>query len=122
VYWDEGLFQTELTDETASWEPGSLVGMFAMTMVIADNTETTIWVWGNATSTEAGDPYSIRDLHLLPGSPAIDAGYGLDATAFDIEGSPRWDDPSAANAYDCAADAGPDCSEFVDMGAYERQE
>jgi len=129
VYWDEGLFQTELTDETASWAPGDLAGSFVdldpgsymdRMAVIADNTETTIWAWGNTMAyTEPGNSYEILDLHLQPGSPAIDAGYGLGASAFDVEGKARWDDPDAGNAYDCGADT--DCVEYADMGAYERQ-
>jgi hypothetical protein len=129
VYWDEGLFQTELTDETATWEPGSLAGLivrpdtvYAGKLAIADNTETVIWAWGEASWAAAGDSYELIDLHLQPGSPAIDAGYGPGGSGFDMDGSPRWDDPSATNAYDCATDAGPDCYEYVDMGAYERQE
>jgi len=127
AYFDEAMFQTELTDETASWEPGELAGLFVMVSPgsrtaapIADNTETTIWAWGNTMAyTEPGNPYEIVDVHLQPGSPAIDAGYGLGISAFDFEGNPRYDDPAATNAYDCGADT--DCVEYVDMGAYERQ-
>jgi hypothetical protein len=36
-----------------------------------------------------------------------------------VEGNPRYDDPSATNAYDCGTDT--DCVEYVDMGAYEYQ-
>jgi hypothetical protein len=126
VYFDEALFQTELTDDSASWEPGVLAGLFVkvngatLTAVIADNTETSLWAWGNATAyTAVGDTYSILDLHLQAGSPAIDAGYGLGASALDVDGNPRYDDPAATNAYNCGGDT--DCVEYVDMGAYERQ-
>jgi hypothetical protein len=132
VYFDEGLFQTEFTDETASWEPGELAGMFLLpdtldmsvrAMVIADNSDTAIWAWGNAitynSTVVTGDPYSIIDLHLPEGSPAIDAGYGLWASATDADGFPRYDDPGSPNAFDC--DSEPDCLEYADMGAYEYQ-
>jgi hypothetical protein len=131
VYVDEGLFQTELTDETASWEPGELAGLFVrpelgdpnvFTQVIADNDATHIWAWGhNFDFVDVGGSYEIIDLHLQSGSPAIDSGYGLGASNLDVEGNPRYDDPSASNVYDCASDAGPDCVEYVDMGAYEYQ-
>jgi hypothetical protein len=65
-----------------------------------------------------GDPYEIIDLHLQPSSPAIDSGYGV-ASDSDVEGNPRYNDPSATNAYDCGSE--PDCLEYVDMGAYEYQ-
>jgi hypothetical protein len=126
-YFNEGLFQTELTDEAASWEPGSLAGAFVMVsptyriaMPVVDNTATTIWVWGNPMSYgEPGDEYQIVDLHLQPGSLAIDSGYGLNPTDADVEGNPRYDDPSSPNVYDCGSE--PDCVEYIDMGAYEHQ-
>jgi hypothetical protein len=126
-YFDEGLFQTELTDDSASWEPGELAGKFVMispaikvAAPIADNTATTIWAWGNTMAyTAPGSLYEIIDLHLQSGSPAIDSGYGSNVSDLDIEGNPRYDDPSAANAYDCGTST--DCVEYVDMGAYERQ-
>jgi hypothetical protein len=126
LYFDEAIFQTEMTDDTASWEPGALVGLLlnlneiGLWTVIADNSDTVIWVWGNLTwHAVAGDSYEIIDLHLQPGSPAIDSGYGLNPTDADVEGNPRYDDPSSPNAYDCGSDT--DCLEYADMGAYEYQ-
>jgi hypothetical protein len=126
VYFDEALFQTELTDDTASWEPGELAGLIVnvyagyYSTVIADNTETVLWAWGNTTTyATTGDPYEILDLHLQAGSPAIDSGYGANASDLDVEGNSRYDDPGATNAYDCGTST--DCLEYVDMGAYERQ-
>jgi hypothetical protein len=126
-YFDEAMFQTELTDDTASWEPGELAGLFVMVSPlsrtaapIADNTAKTIRAWGNTMAyTAPGNPYEIIDLHLQAGSPAIDSGYGANVSDLDVEGNPRYDDPSASNAYDCGGDT--DCVEYVDMGAYERQ-
>ncbi len=52
---------------------------------------------------------------LSAGSPAIDTGRGVGASATDILGRPRHDDsgmPNVGSGFPC----------FVDMGAYERQE
>jgi hypothetical protein len=126
VYFDEGTFQTELTDDTASWEPGELAGLLVVTGggavvgYVAESEGTVIRAWGDLTAdAAAGDAYEIIDLHLQAGSPAIDAGYGIGAAETDVEGNPRYDDPSATNAYDCGGDT--DCVEYVDMGAFERQ-
>ncbi len=56
------------------------------------------------------------DLHLSPGSPAIDAGDNLAVPAFlltDLDGAPRLQDDPAT------ADTGNGTSPLVDMGAYE---
>ena len=72
----------------------------------------------------AGNHYRIfelsTDLHLRPGSPAIDAADGRMAPLTDIEGRSRFDDPAAVNVCSCV-DAGADasCVEYADIGAYE---
>ncbi len=43
------------------------------------------------------DPFLTPDGHLRTGSPCIDAGTSDAAPATDIDGEPRWDDPSVAN-------------------------
>ncbi|MFO7902330.1 MAG: FG-GAP-like repeat-containing protein [Pirellulaceae bacterium] len=51
---------------------------------------------------------------LAPGSPAIDAGRGVDVPLTDLLGRPRYDDAGMANV-----GSGP--VPYVDMGAFERQ-
>jgi parallel beta-helix repeat protein len=59
---------------------------------------------------------SAGDLHLLPGSPAIDAANSGASghPAVDLEGNPRVDDPAVA-------DTGVGPRSYDDRGAYERQ-
>lgn len=52
------------------------------------------------------------DFHLLPGSPAIDAGTSDGAPSRDLEGRPRFDDPATPNS-------GAGSVVFYDIGAYE---
>jgi hypothetical protein len=54
------------------------------------------------------------DLHILSGSPSIDAANGNAAPATDMEGKPRVDDPATPNT-------GFGAKRYVDMGAYEYQ-
>jgi len=54
-----------------------------------------------------------EDFRLEPGSPCIDAGYGGAASAADIDGLPRVDDPDTPNT-----GLGPP---WADMGAFEYQ-
>ncbi|MFC1597329.1 RHS repeat-associated core domain-containing protein [Planctomycetota bacterium] len=57
---------------------------------------------------------TLGDYTLAPGSPAVDAGRGIDAPKFDLAGRPRYDDPGIANV-------GSGSPSYVDMGAFERQ-
>lgn len=85
---------------------------------------TTVSAFASATSHEShgiwADPMfvspSTGDLHLLPGSPAIDsANSGASGhPSVDLEGNPRVDDPAVTNS-----GAGP--RPHDDRGAYERQ-
>ncbi len=54
------------------------------------------------------------DLHLQAGSPCIDRGDGAAASAADLDGNPRCDDPDTPNL-------GSGEPPFVDIGAYEYQ-
>ena len=60
------------------------------------------------------------DLHLNPGSPAIDRGNDEAAPSADYEGHPRYDDPSVANCGDPDGEE-VECAWISDMGAYEYQ-
>ncbi len=66
-----------------------------------------------------GDPlfvdHAAGNYELAPGSPAIDAGRGIGASAIDFLGRPRYDDPGMANI-------GAGSPSYVDIGAFERQE
>jgi hypothetical protein len=52
------------------------------------------------------------DFHLQPGSPAIDAGTSDGAPSTDLEGHPRYDDPSTPNT-------GEGTIRYYDIGAFE---
>ncbi|MHC4250974.1 MAG: right-handed parallel beta-helix repeat-containing protein, partial [Planctomycetota bacterium] len=54
------------------------------------------------------------DLHLLAGSPCIDAADGDAAPALDADGDPRVDDPAAE------PNTGTGTPPYADIGAYER--
>ncbi|MCJ7575494.1 MAG: hypothetical protein MUO80_02275 [Dehalococcoidia bacterium] len=77
--------------------------------------ETTFRVNGNI----AADPLFVNlpagNYELSEGSPAIDAGRGINAPATDILGRPRYDDPGMANV-------GAGYPSYVDIGAFERQQ
>jgi hypothetical protein len=130
----EGAYDPEtgrstFTDDTGGWLPDELVGKFVNPDIevqygelpIVANSATTITVPGDFAALGAvGASYGVRDYHLLPGSPCIDAG---DNTAvpseipIDFDGSPRFlDDPGMT-------DIGypPEGEPFVDLGAFEFQ-
>lgn len=58
------------------------------------------------------------DLHLLPTSPGIDAGWDDEATTADLEGRAWVDDPVTPNC-DPGDPTAPECSWYSDIGAYE---
>jgi hypothetical protein len=61
------------------------------------------------------------DLRLQSTSPCIDNANGAVAPEFDLDGNARVDIGTISNEYECAVDAGVDCVEYADMGAYEYQ-
>ena len=117
--YDESLFQTELSDNSANWSAGALEGMFvepsmntdSRWFLIAHNTSSTMHVWGNISDlVDAGSTYRIYDLHLSEDSPCIDRGDDSEAPTTDIEGNSRVDVPGRGTSGTSA-----------DMGAYEYQ-
>ena len=109
--YDPARAQTTLTDTNAAFRPGELKGRFlnpdtAETLYrhaeIADNTATSVTVWGQAAWAAAGNGYRIYDYRLRRGSPAVDAGLATGAPAADMDGNPRR---PAGNG--------------IDIGAYE---
>jgi len=110
--YDQDRTQTTLTDAGASYRPGALKGRFlnpdtAETLYrhaeIADNTATSITVWGKADWAGAGTGYRIYDYRLRRDSPALNAGLATGAPDTDVDGNPR----SALGG--------------IDIGAYEVQ-
>ena len=77
-----------VTDSTAAWQAGELVGLFInpdtsryFQSLIVDNTATKIWMWpdwstvdDNLSWVAAGAGYEIYDYHLAFDSPAVEAG------------------------------------------------
>lgn len=133
VSFDEATRQTTLTAASPlPFEAQALVGVFVQPdtsqpwwFQIADNSASVIVLFGDARVdpdgypfVEAGDAFSLYDLHLAENSPCIDAGSGestlgvTDPVAYtDIEGVYRSDDPTVSNT-----GWGP---LWVDQGAYE---
>jgi hypothetical protein len=118
---------TTLTDDSASFPPGGLIGQSILPStdfpmfrtVVATNTETSIAVVGEIWSlfVTEGTDYVIEDYRLVAGSPCIDSAHnwaiaGLADT--DLDGNPRFADGPAA-------DTGCGIPVVVDMGAYEYQ-
>ncbi|MFQ5771402.1 MAG: right-handed parallel beta-helix repeat-containing protein, partial [bacterium] len=58
--------------------------------------------------------YLLKDIHLQPTSPAIDAGTSDGVLTTDLEGNPRYDDPNTPNT-------GSGTYPYYDIGAYEYQ-
>ncbi|MDD5306844.1 MAG: right-handed parallel beta-helix repeat-containing protein [Deltaproteobacteria bacterium] len=124
VTYDETVYQTALGDDSKSWVVGALKGMFVtvgvaaevdggaedeLSFYIADNTEDTIYVWGDMSGhVPSGGFYSVLDLRLSAGSPCIDAADDAVAPVTDILGHSRVD----------VAGKGAD-GVLADMGAYE---
>jgi len=110
--YDADRVQTTLVDLNAAFRPGSLKGCClnpdtAETLYrhaeIADNTATSIIVWGKAEWAAAGKGYRIYDYRLRQDSPAINAGVATGAPVTDLAGNPR---PAMGG---------------IDIGAYEAQ-
>ena len=111
--YDADRAQTTLTDANATFRPGTLKGLclnpytagasFYRHAEIADNTATSIIVWGKAEWAAAGKGYRIYDYRLRQDSPAINAGLATGAPATDLDGNPR---PAMGG---------------IDIGAYETQ-
>jgi len=122
VSFDMTKWQTVLVANEALFTPGALVKQFVQLdtaderwAVIADNTDTTLRVWGDWTDlAQTTDTWRVYDLHLDAGSPCIDAGDGDSAPETDIDGNPRVDDPATPNS-------GAGTPNYTDMGAYEYQ-
>lgn len=110
--YDADRAQTVLVDLNAAFRPGSLKGRClnpdtAETLYrhaeIAENTSTSITVWGKADWAAAGTGYRIYDYRLRQDSPAINAGLATDAPVTDLDGNSR---PAMGG---------------IDIGAYEAQ-
>jgi len=105
------LSQSTLTDDSQSWAPSSLAGLYLqpdssgyLQFPILRNTATTVTVWGDMRAlTGTGSSYNIYDYHIGANSPAKDTGTATGAPKTDLEGNPR-----------------PSCPGY-DMGAYEYQ-
>jgi hypothetical protein len=114
VHEDTG--RTVLTDTTAVFTPGVLVGKWLrantsqeLQLLILANSETTVEVLGTFYSpARAGDNYRIIDYQLRSGSPAIDSGYSL-GPEFDLVGQARpvdirgWGQDGTGTEYDVGA-------------------
>ncbi len=122
--YDPNTFQTTFHDASAAWEVDEHLGKFLnpdasqyLQSFIVSNSATSITVWGDfAALGLAGKTYQIRDYHVQPGSPCIDAGDNTAVPAgitTDLDGNSRFvDDPFTP-------DAGSGVPPIVDMGAYE---
>jgi len=119
VVYSEDRFQTRMKDDASAWDTDELKNMFVQVdedneprwFYIVENTEDTLWVWGDVTDyAESGDTYSIFDLHLSEDSPCIDTASDDDAPDTDIDGNSRVDVPGKG-----------DNGTVSDMGAYEYQ-
>lgn len=109
--YDGPAAQTVLTDASKNWSAEMLAGNVinvdlsqSLCFVIADNTETAIIVWGDASGVgQSGDAYRITDYHLQSASRCVNGGDpSLDYEGHtDVDGNPR--------VQNC----------LPDMGAYE---
>jgi cysteine-rich repeat protein len=122
--YDEETGLTEVEIDNVDWIPGELTGVYVSVpgaptwLNIVDNTTNTVRLWGDLTTTlTMGISYVGHVLQLDSSSPCIDAAHGLEVPPLDVEGSPRWDDVTVTDAYDCAGQ--PDCFSYADMGAFE---
>lgn len=109
---DEATCQTTVEDSAAPWLPNVFVNLIIIVrncrFVIASNSNTSIKLWGDASTIAGpGDTYIVFDHRLRQDSPCIDAGKNEDWmwSAVDLGGNPR------------IFFAGKSLT--VDMGAYE---
>ena len=134
VTYDATSYQTELVFDATTLTPGAVSGNGLYVrpdltdprwFVIADNTATSLRVWGDLTvilpTLATGSSYEVYDIHLAAGSPCIDTAHGETASATDLDGNQRVDDLAAPNGYSCGALVPPQCYEYADMGAFEHQ-
>lgn len=99
------VWQCILTDSRATWKPHAfrnrLLTLTGLTtfgaeyshkqFLIFDNTETTITFWGDVPTVSTPFSYVVRDYHIQPSSPCVDAGLAalLLSDDKDIDGQPR---------------------------------
>ncbi|MDA0990258.1 MAG: right-handed parallel beta-helix repeat-containing protein, partial [Verrucomicrobia bacterium] len=101
--------QSTLTDNGASWQVNQFAGQLLRPSathwrqyVIAENTATTITIWGSITGVAAGgSAYQVNNFDIKESSPCADTGVNNDIPNRDILGRNR---PTGSN---------------VDMGAFE---
>lgn len=141
--YDLQAYQILLHDSQANWLPGALAGQLVQLDAghprhapVVANTETTLTVWADwatieagAASITAGTPYVVRDFRLAADSPCIDAGDNLDPIRdpldYDFDGcatDPQPTDAIGHNRYyddPATPDTGRGMSPLTDMGAYE---
>ena len=102
---DYATHRVTLTDATAAWTDGALVGSFvkpdvssALQFLIIANTATTLTIWADRQTVAtglswvpAGATYQVSDFRLSPGSPCINAGSNLVPGLSDVDllGAPR---------------------------------
>ncbi len=124
-------YQIMLTDANAAWSENVLVGKFvnpdttqALQFVIVANTATTMTVWADWATINAGDSwvttgmdYQVHDYHLSTDSPCINDGsnYAIPPDTADLDGDGDTTEPTP---FDLDGNERiQNCR--VDMGAYE---
>ncbi|MCA9450701.1 MAG: right-handed parallel beta-helix repeat-containing protein, partial [Candidatus Omnitrophica bacterium] len=95
---DVEKFQTTLVDDEANWTPGQFKETIAFVnpnefpnpnFMVVDNTETTLTVWGDATTyviPESG--YTLHQVEMSKSSPPVDLGPTMGPST-DLFGNPR---------------------------------
>jgi Right handed beta helix region len=115
IQYDAERYQTVLTDTAKQWTPDQLKNKFITNdfdwYVIAENTETSVTVWGDAlVDFHVDSGYRVVDLYLLPSSPCVDTANDDMAPESDHDGNQRIDVPWVGEEGNSA-----------DMGAFEYQ-
>lgn len=141
---DPETYEIVFTDDSASWEPESLVNRLLrpddgqdLYWLIKSNTATTITVWPDYLTYFTHEPpevyadmsYAVYEVRLAGDSPCLDAGTnsGLAADAADLDGDFNVEEPLPFDAagrprrMDVAevADSGEGTAPIVDMGPME---